>query len=51
VGIVGENYLKNFDVVIDFGRMRVDLAPIGVLGIETAIDPLTQVTNGRQVPP
>jgi hypothetical protein len=51
VGIVGENYLKNFDVVIDFGRMRVDLAPIGVLGVETVIDPLTQVTNGRQVPP
>lgn len=25
VGIVGENFLKNFDVVIDFGRMRVDL--------------------------
>ncbi len=51
VGIVGENYLKNFDVVIDFGRMRVDLAPIGLLGVETAIEPLTQVTNGRQVPP
>ncbi len=25
VGIVGENFLQNFDVVIDFGRMRVDL--------------------------
>ena len=25
VGIIGENFLKNFDVVIDFGRMRVDL--------------------------
>jgi len=25
VGIVGENFLKHFDVVIDFGRMRVDL--------------------------
>ena len=24
-GIIGENFLKNFDVVIDFGRMRVDL--------------------------
>jgi tetratricopeptide (TPR) repeat protein len=34
-GIVGENYLKNFDVVIDFGRMRVDLAPIGVLSVVT----------------
>jgi Aspartyl protease len=25
VGIVGENFLKNFKVVVDFGRMRVDL--------------------------
>ena len=25
VGIIGQNFLKNFDVVIDFGRMRVDL--------------------------
>jgi len=25
VGIVGENFLKNFHAVIDFGRMRVDL--------------------------
>ena len=25
VGIIGQNLLKNFDVVIDFGRMRVDL--------------------------
>lgn len=25
VGIVGQNFLKNFDVVIDFGRMRIDL--------------------------
>jgi tetratricopeptide (TPR) repeat protein len=24
-GIIGENFLKHFDVVIDFGRMRVDL--------------------------
>jgi hypothetical protein len=24
-GIVGQNFLKNFNVVIDFGRMRVDL--------------------------
>ena len=27
VGIIGENFLKNFHVVIDFSRMRVDLAP------------------------
>jgi tetratricopeptide (TPR) repeat protein len=25
VGIVGENFLKNFKAVVDFGRMRVDL--------------------------
>ena len=25
VGIIGENFLKNFNVVVDFGRMRVDL--------------------------
>jgi hypothetical protein len=25
VGILGQNFLKNFNVVIDFGRMRVDL--------------------------
>ncbi len=25
VGIVGENFLKNFNVVIDFGRMRLEL--------------------------
>jgi hypothetical protein len=27
-GIVGENYLKNFIVIIDFGRMRLDLTPV-----------------------
>jgi hypothetical protein len=27
-GIIGENYLKNFIVTIDFGRMRVDLVPV-----------------------
>jgi hypothetical protein len=25
VGIIGQNLLKHFNVVIDFGRMRVDL--------------------------
>ena len=25
VGIIGQNFLENFNVVIDFGRMRVDL--------------------------
>jgi hypothetical protein len=51
VGIVGENYLKNFDVVIDFGRMRVDLAPIGLLVAPQEIEPLpTDAPSGR-VPP
>lgn len=27
-GIIGENYLKNFIVTIDFGRMRLDLTPM-----------------------
>lgn len=27
-GILGENYLKNFIVTIDFGRMRIDLTPV-----------------------
>jgi len=27
-GIIGENYLKNFVVTIDFGRMRLDLVPL-----------------------
>ena len=27
-GILGENYLRNFIVTIDFGKMRLDLAPI-----------------------
>ena len=47
-GIVGENYLKNFDVVIDFGRMRVDLAPIGVLSVIT-MD--TTIPEDQRLPP
>ena len=47
-GIVGENYLKNFDVVIDFGRMRVDLAPIGVLSVIT-MD--TSIPDDQRLPP
>jgi hypothetical protein len=47
-GIVGENYLKNFDVVIDFGRMRVDLAPIGVLSVIT-MD--TSIPADQRLPP
>lgn len=49
-GILGENYLKNFDVVIDFGRMRVDLAPIGVVGLDENA-PAMQDVGGRQIPP
>jgi hypothetical protein len=48
-GIVGENYLKNFDVVIDFGRMRVDLAPIGLLAL--AINERDVPQDRRLVPP
>jgi hypothetical protein len=47
-GIIGENYLKNFDVVIDFGRMRVDLAPIGVLSVIT-MD--TTIPEDQRLPP
>jgi len=46
-GIVGENYLKNFDVVIDFGRMRVDLAPIGVLSVIT----METIPEDQRLPP
>ena len=46
-GIVGENYLKNFDVVIDFGRMRVDLAPIGVSSVIT----METIPEDQRLPP
>lgn len=29
VGILGQNYLRNFRVILDFGRMRLDLEPPG----------------------
>ena len=51
VGIVGENYLKNFDVVIDFGRMRVDLAPIALRVAPQEIEPLPTDAPGGRVPP
>lgn len=50
-GILGENYMKNFDVIIDFGRMRVDLAPIGLLGVDESTHPVTSDVGGRQIPP
>lgn len=49
-GIVGENFLRNFVVTIDFGRMRVDLKPIVVHagGFEEEL----QKTGGqRALPP
>ena len=50
-GILGQNYLKNFDVVIDFGRMRVDLAPIGVASVMDTDRAVTSDEGGRLVPP
>jgi len=49
-GIIGENYLKKFDVVIDFGRMRVDLAPTGVAALMSKPEQGTPEETGR-VPP
>lgn len=50
-GILGENYLKNFDVIIDFGRMRLDLAPIGVLAYQDERPQIKDDLPGRQIPP
>lgn len=49
-GIVGENFLRNFIVTLDFGRMRLDLAPIGVwTGVgESAV--LAQPQPGEKAP-
>lgn len=49
-GIIGENFLKNFDVSIDFGRMRVDLAPIGAAAIQTRMVDEPSPDQGR-IPP
>lgn len=43
-GIVGENYLRNFIVTIDFGKMRLDLTPINPLG------PLPEILSPTQKP-
>ncbi len=48
-GIVGENFLKNFVVTIDFGRMRVDLQPIVHQWQELEAAPIED--SGRVVPP
>ena len=47
-GIVGENYLKNFIVTIDFGRMRLDLIP--VLRIPMGDIEGRDTTTGDQMP-
>jgi hypothetical protein len=49
-GIVGENYLRNFIVTLDFGRMRIDLKPIVVHagGFE---EELQKTGGSKQLPP
>lgn len=49
-GIVGENYLRNFIVTIDFGRMRVDLKPtlVHTGGFEEELQKPGEV---KQLPP
>jgi hypothetical protein len=49
-GIVGENYLRNFIVTIDFGRMRVDLKPIITPGMGFEQE-LQKAGDVRQLPP
>src|SRR5436190_7769776 len=46
-GIVGENFLKNFIVTIDFGRMRVDLQPL----VHTSESGLPQTDQPGLPPP
>ena len=41
---------KNFDVVIDFGRMRVDLAPTGLASLFNKLEEPIPEEKGR-VPP
>lgn len=49
-GIVGENYLRNFIVTIDFGRMRVDLKPI-VMSAGGFEAELQKAGEAHQLPP
>jgi hypothetical protein len=49
-GIVGENYLRNFIVTIDFGRMRVDLKPI-VMHTGGFEEELQKAGDMHQLPP
>ena len=48
-GIIGENYLKNFVVTIDFGRMRLDLTPVLRMPIVEAEDQ-NAATGRLQIP-
>lgn len=47
-GIVGENYLRNFVVTLDFGRMRLDLTPISPF---VANPDVVAPTQKPQLPP
>lgn len=48
-GILGENYLKNFIVTIDFGRMRLDLTPVTRMPMENS-DQLLDTEGRNQIP-
>ncbi|MGH9420072.1 MAG: hypothetical protein ACRD3J_08870, partial [Thermoanaerobaculia bacterium] len=48
-GILGENYLKNFIVTIDFGRMRLDLVPVARIPNESS-DELLGLEGRNQIP-
>jgi hypothetical protein len=48
-GIVGENYLRNFVVTLDFGRMRLDLTPISPFVANP--DVVAPTTQKPQLPP
>jgi hypothetical protein len=50
-GIVGENYLRNFVVTLDFGRMRMDLQPIGPWSQSPNPDYAPMPTTGREATP
>lgn len=46
-GIIGENFLKNFIVIIDFGRMRIDLHPL----VHTEESPFPTTAQSDLPPP
>lgn len=49
-GILGENYLKNFDVTIDFGTMRVETAPEGAALMDEKMTQTPLPAAGRLPP-